>query len=166
MFRGMRRAGQQMSAAESEKVLLQGTSGVLALLGDDDYPYAVPLSYVYHDGKLYFHSAAKGHKLDAIQRCDKASFCVIEKDEVVPEKYTTYFRSVIVFGRVRVMKDEIEIRDAIRLLADRYNPAGVLEQREREIDGAIARMRMIEMTVEHMTGKEAVELVAEKKRDK
>ena len=78
----------------------------LALLGDNDYPYAVPISYVYHDGKLYFHSALAGHKVDAILKCDKASFCVIEKDDVQPEKYTTFFRSVIAFGRIHIIEDE------------------------------------------------------------
>ena len=75
---------------------------VLALLGDNDYPYAVPISYVYDDGKVYFHSAKSGHKIDAIQRTAKASFCVIDEDLVVPEEYTTYFRSVIAFGRIRL----------------------------------------------------------------
>ena len=72
-------------------------SGVLAAAGEDDYPYAVPLSYVYCDFKLYFHCAKEGHKLEAIARNPKVSFCVIDQDQVVPEKYTTYFRSVIVF---------------------------------------------------------------------
>jgi len=159
MFREMRRKGQQMSAEAGSAVLERGTSGVLALAGDDGYPYAVPLSYVYHNGKLYFHSAATGHKLDAIARCDKASFCVIDKDEIVPEAYTTYFRSVIAFGRVRVIEDEAQKLGAIRALADRYNREATYERREAEISGALKRLCMIEMTIEHMTGKEAIELV-------
>lgn len=159
MFREMRRKRQQMSAEAGKAVLERGTSGVLALAGDDGYPYAVPLSYIYHDGKIYFHSAAQGHKLDAIRRCDKASFCVIDQDEIVPEAYTTYFRSVIAFGRVRLLENESEKLAAIRLLADRYHPEGTIQQREKEIEGAFSRMSMIEMTIEHMTGKEAIELV-------
>ena len=93
-FREMRRKRQQLSDAESIDILKKSTSGTLALLGDDDYPYAVPISYVYQEGKLYFHSALAGHKVDAIRKCDKASFCVIEQDAVQPEKYTTFFRSV------------------------------------------------------------------------
>ena len=88
----------------------------MALAGDDDYPYAVPISYVYSDSKLYFHGAKSGHKIDAIKRCDKTSFCVIDKDDVVPEGYTTYFRSVIVFGKIRIMEEESEMRKAIELL--------------------------------------------------
>lgn len=106
MFREMRRKRQALSASEVAEILHRGTSGVLALLGDEEYPYAVPLSYVYDEGKLYFHSATSGHKIDAIGRSAKASFCVIDQDSIRSEKYTTYFRSVIVFGRIRVITDE------------------------------------------------------------
>ena len=105
MFREMRRKRQALSASEVAEILHRGTSGVLALLGDEEYPYAVPLSYVYDEGKLYFHSATSGHKIDAAERSAKASFCVIDQDSIRPEKYTT-FRSVIVFGRIRVITDE------------------------------------------------------------
>ncbi len=81
-FREMRRKRQQLAEEESIAILEKATAGTLALLGDNDYPYAVPISYVYHDGKLYFHSALAGHKVDAIRKCDKASFCVIEQDDV------------------------------------------------------------------------------------
>lgn len=99
MFREMRRKRQLLSKEDTQKVLYQGTSGVLAVSGDDDYPYAVPLSYVYDGHKIYFHSAKAGHKLDSIVKNPKASFCVIDKDQIVPDEYTTYFRSVIVLER-------------------------------------------------------------------
>lgn len=162
MFREMRRKNQRMSNEESIAVLERGTSGVLALSGDDGYPYAVPLSYVYTDGKIIFHSAMTGHKVDAIQRCDKASFCVIDQDEVVPEKYTTFFRSVIAFGRVKVLEGEDAKRTAIDVLAKRYRP-GHDHERKMEIDGAMPRLCMLEMTIEHMTGKEAIEIVRQKR---
>ena len=98
MFREMRRKKQQMSGDACDELLFRGTSGVLALSGDDGYPYAVPISYVYDGEKIYFHCAKSGHKLDAIKRNPKASFCVIGQDQIVPEEYTTYFRSVIAFG--------------------------------------------------------------------
>ena len=104
-FREMRRKRQQLAEEESIAILEKATAGTLALLGDNDYPYAVPISYVYHDGKLYFHSALAGHKVDAIRKCDKASFCVIEQDDVQPEKYTTFFRSVIAFGRIHIIEE-------------------------------------------------------------
>ena len=82
-FRPMRRFRQQLSAEECESVLLRCTSGVLALAGDGGYPYAVPLSYVYTDGKLYFHSAVQGHKVDAVNRESRCSFCVVDRDDAV-----------------------------------------------------------------------------------
>ena len=87
-FREMRRKRQQLSEEKSIGILQKSTAGTLALLGDNGYPYAVPISYVYADGKLYFHSALSGHKIDAIKNYDKASFCIIDKDDVHPEKYT------------------------------------------------------------------------------
>ena len=83
MFREMRRKRQQLSPAECEEILRRGTSGVLAAEGDGGYPYAVPLSYIYEDGRLYFHCAKAGHKLDAVRRNKKVSFCVIDRDTIV-----------------------------------------------------------------------------------
>ncbi|MGL5513790.1 MAG: pyridoxamine 5'-phosphate oxidase family protein, partial [Sporomusa sp.] len=102
MFRSMRRGKQQMSAADIAAVMKRCTNGVLACTGDDGYPYAVPLSFAYADGKVYFHSAKSGHKIDAITGCPKVSFAVIDEDKIVSEEYTTYFRSVIVFGKARI----------------------------------------------------------------
>lgn len=162
MFREMRRRNQQLSREESIEVLERGTSGVLAVTGDDDYPYAVPLSYVYGDGKIFFHCAVEGHKLDAVRRSDKASFCVIDQDDVLPEKYTTLYRSVIAFGRVRIVEDEAQKRAAIDVLAKRYRPDHE-DARKAEIEGAMPRLCMLEMTIEHLTGKEAIEVVRRKR---
>ena len=122
MFPKMRRSKQALSPEEMESILLGGTSGVLALQGEDGYPYAVPLSYVYTDGKFYFHCAKAGHKIDAVRHSPKASFCVISQDRVVPEEYTTYYRSVIAFGTVRILEGDDEIRRAIEALSVKYAP--------------------------------------------
>ena len=106
MFRKMRRNRQMLTEEECIRILETDSSGVLAVLGDDDYPYAVPLSFVYADRKLYFHCALSGHKLDAIQRHAKVSFCVIHQDQIVPEEYTTYFQSVIAFGRIKILQKQ------------------------------------------------------------
>ena len=140
------------------EILERGTSGVLALSGDGGYPYAVPISYVYHDGKLYFHCARSGHKIDAIARSDKASFCVIDQDQVIPEKYTTYFRSVIAFGRLRVLEDDAAKRAAIERLAAKYAPNDNADNRARAIEREWKPLCMLEMVIEHMSGKQAVEL--------
>ena len=163
MFRPMRRFKQALSPEECRAVLERGTSGVLALSGDGGWPYAVPLSYVYADGKIYFHSAKSGHKVDAIRSCPRASFCVIDQDHIVPEEYTTYYRSVIAFGRARVLKDEGEKRAALEKLAERYSPRQE-EGRRAEIDKLFQRVCMVELAVEHLSGKEAMELAAEKER--
>ena len=158
----MRRKRQQLAEEESIGILQKATSGTLALMGDNDYPYAVPISYVYHEGKLYFHSALTGHKVDAIRKCDKASFCVIEKDDVVqPEKYTTFFRSVIAFGRIRIIEDEQEKLETARMLGNRYNPNDD-ESLQKEIESGFSRMLMIRFDIEHLTGKEAIELVRQR----
>lgn len=158
MFRAMRRKKQILSLEECVTVLNGGTSGVLAVDGDDDYPYAIPLSYAYRDFKIFFHCARSGHKLDAIARNEKVSFCVIEQDQVVPQEYTTYFRSVIVFGKARVLEDETEKRTALDILAAKYTPDDE-QGRLQEINRLFDQVCMIELIVEHMTGKEAVELV-------
>ena len=91
MFREMRRKRQQLSPEETEAILSRRTNGVLAVLGDEGYPYAVPLSYVWHDGRIYFHCAKSGHKLDAIRACDKVCFTVVDKDDVIPEEFPPFF---------------------------------------------------------------------------
>ena len=162
MFHKMRRNVQQLSQEESEAVLLRGTAGVLALAGDKAFPYAVPISYVYDGEHIYFHSATEGHKIDAIERNPNASFAVIDRDEVIPEKYTTAFRSVIVFGSIRIIEDDAEKLAAIRKLALKYAPDNTEQQHAAEIDGAWSRFCMLEMSIAHMTGKQAIELVAKK----
>ena len=157
-FREMRRKRQQLPEAESIAILQKATSGTLALLGDNGYPYALPISYVYAEGCLYFHSALSGHKVDAIRSCDKASFCVIEQDNVQPEEYTTYYRSVIAFGRIHIIEDEDEKLKTARLLGDRYNPNHE-ESLQKELENGLRRMLMIRLDIEHLTGKAAKELV-------
>lgn len=134
---------------------------MLALSGDNDYPYAVPLSYVYSDSKIFFHCAKEGHKIDAIARNNKVSFCVIDKDDVLPQKYTTCFRSVIAFGNARILEEENEKRNALEKLAARYSPDHE-QGRLQEIDRLFQQVCMIELDIEHLTGKEAIELVREK----
>ena len=157
-MREMRRSRQLLSREDCESILNEQTSGVLSVYGDDGYPYGVPLSYVYADGKLYFHSAKTGHKIDAVRKNNKVSFTIIAQDNIVPEEYTTHFRSVIVFGRVRILETDTEKRAAIEQLAEKYMP-DLKEGRLQEIDREFSRLCMLELTIDHMTGKEAIELV-------
>ncbi|MCI8940009.1 MAG: pyridoxamine 5'-phosphate oxidase family protein [Dorea sp.] len=164
MFREMRRKRQALSSEEISAVLYRGTSGVLALSGDNNYPYAVPISYVYDGEKIYFHCAKSGHKLDAIQQNEKVSFCVIDQDKIVPDEYTSYFRSVIAFGRVEVIKDEKEKRTAIEKLAAKYAPEETAIGRKNAIDREWMPLCMLKMLIDHITGKEAIELISEKNK--
>ena len=157
MFRQMRRFKQLLPIETCQQILATQKRSVLSLLGDDDYPYAVPISFVYHEGCLYFHSAVEGHKTDAIRKHDKASFCVIDQDEVHGEQYTTFFRSVIAFGRVSIIEDAGEKLAAARLLGNRYYPNHD-EALQKEMEKGLHRMLMFCMRIEHLTGKESIEL--------
>ena len=159
MFREMRRKKQKLSKEECDRILYNGTSGVLALHGDNGYPYAVPVSYVYDGEKLLFHSAKNGHKIDAILKNAAASFCVIDQDQIVPEEYTTYFRSIIAFGRIRILEDDTEKRSAIEKLAVKYAPDDTAENRNNAIDREWKLLCMMEMEIEHLTGKQAIEMI-------
>lgn len=161
MFRDMRRKAQQLSEQESIEILNSCTSGVLAISSDNGYPYAVPLSYAYKDGKIFFHFATEGHKLDAIKTNDKVSFCVIKTDDVIQETFSTLYRSVIVFGRVKVLTDDKEKRYALECLVEKYSPDFVREG-AAEIERSWDRFCAGELTIEHMTGKAAKELMNNK----
>ena len=151
-----------LSNSDSISILKKCTSGVLAVSGDDDYPYTVPLSYVYDDNKIFFHAAKSGYKLDAIKNNNKVSFCVIEKDDIKPEEYTTYYRSVIVFGRAFIIEDDNIKRGAIEKLALKYYPDDIKENRDKAINNEYNALCIIELDIEYMTGKEAIELINKK----
>ena len=158
----MRRNRQQLSSEECERILGRCTSGVLALAGDGGYPYAVPLSYVYAGGAIIFHSAVQGHKVDAIRRDSRCSFCVIEQDEIKPAEFTTYFRSVIAFGRISILESTDEKVQALRLLGRRYSP-GDEPGLQHEIDKSLDHVLLLRLDIDHMSGKEAIELVKARK---
>lgn len=163
MHREMRRTRQLLSTEETAAMLGSATSGVLAVQGDDGYPYAVPLSFAYDEGKLYFHSAKAGHKLDAIARSDKASFCVIADDDVVQSAFTTHFRSAVIFGRVRVLEGDDEKRYALQCLARKYSPDH-LDEADSEIEHGWKQVCVLELSIEQMTGKAATEIIKERDR--
>jgi len=142
-------------------VMERCTNGVLACIGDNDYPYAVPLSYVYFNDKIYFHSAKAGHKIEAIIRNSKVSFSVIDEDTIVGQEYTTYFRSVIVFGKARIVVGD-EWVDAFTALVEKYSGDQPKEAKQKEINGC-TQSHIIAIDVEHITGKEAIEYVRAKK---
>ena len=158
MFRPLRRKNQLLSNEETIEILKTCTSGVLAVAGDEDYPYAVPLSYAYEDGKLFFHCAAEGHKVDGIKRNNKVSFCVIQADEVIQKTFTTHYKSVIVFGKARILTDEGEKRQGLECLIKKYSPDFIPEG-QVEIERDLKKVCVVEIIIEHMTGKAAIEVI-------
>lgn len=159
MFREVTRDKRQiMSRERCDDILKKSTSGVLCVLGDDEYPYGIPMSYAYKDNKLYFHCMPnKGHKWDALKKHNKVCFTVIENDQVVPDEYTSYFRSVIVFGKTRIVDDLDEKFELHDLLVDKYSPEykeGVYEM----FKDRIKWMGAFIVEIDHVSGKEAIEL--------
>lgn len=162
MFREVSRNSKQILSAERcEAILNKATSGVLNLLGDDDYPYGVPISYAYKDGRLYFHGMPCGHKMDAMTKHEKASFTIIETDQVVAEEYTSYFRSVIVFGKMRVLEKPGEKVEGLMNLVDKYS-ADYRDGGMDEINGKLNGVSVFVLEIEHISGKEASEFVGAK----
>lgn len=103
MFRKMRRKKQELTEKQCLDILRRAQTATLALSGDDGYPYSVPMNFVYEDGKIYFHGAKEGHKIDAIKNNPKVSMSIIDQEDVIEEELTTYFRSVILFGKARIL---------------------------------------------------------------
>ena len=161
MFRDMRRKKQALSEQECTDVLQRVGWGVLGVQGDDGYPYTVPLNYVLLDGHLYFHCAREGHKIDALERSDKASFCVVDRSELVPSEFTTYYRSVIVFGRLRIVEDQEERARSLTALVEALSGNESEESKRAEIDRCWLRnsLAMLELAPEHISGKQSIELV-------
>ena len=151
MFRPMRRFKQQLSEEECLEILKTRPRGVLALLGDEGYPYAVPLNYVYEDGKIYFHGAPEGHKADAVRLSGKASFCVMDEGEKKEGDWALWFRSVIVFGKIRILEDREEILRQVLKLGLKYYPTK--EEAEDVLKRTADRVACYELTIEHMSGK-------------
>ena len=153
MFRPMRRFKQALSDAECRKVLQEEKRGTLALAGDDGYPYAVPLNYYYdpETGRLYFHGAGEGHKIDALKRCDKVSFNVHDAGVIQPGDWAYTVRSVTLFGRLHILEDKDRAYALLRQIGLKYYPS--VESVDAIMARSASRVTMLELVPEHMTGK-------------
>lgn len=153
MFREMLRKKQSLSEPECIEILKQEPRGVLSVLGDDDYPYGMPLNHFYceDDGKIYFHSGKKGHKIDAISRHGKASFCVYDQGFRREGEWALNIRSVIVFGRIEIITDMEKICEISRLLCYKFTDDE--KYIEDEIRRSGPRTFMFALVPEHITGK-------------
>lgn len=149
----MRRARQQLSETDCEKILEQNTSGVLSLCGRDHQPYGVPLSYAYEDSQIFFHVAKSGYKLDLIKENAKASFTVIDHDQVMPELFTTKYKSVIVQGKVSFAPKDLKRKGLIKL-SEKYCPGmDPMPEIERFWD----QCEVLVLKIESWSGKQAKE---------
>lgn len=153
----MRRSRQQLSEQETLQILDQATSGVLSLIDPDGMPYGVPISFVREEDHLYFHCAMQGRKLESIKSHPVGSFCVIGADEIVPEKFTTVFLSTMVFGPLRLVKEDDEKRKALILLTEKYCSNIPEELHQAEIDGTFGRTAVLRLDIQSLSGKEGRE---------
>lgn len=153
MFRQMRRFKQQISEDECKEVLKNEPRGVLALVGDDGYPYAIPLNHWYSekDNKLYFHCAKEGKKLDSIRKCDKVSFCVMDEGYRNEGEWALNIKSVVAFGKMRIVEDEEKKKEICINLTRKFTDDE--DFLEHELTNAFPRVCCLEIEIEHMTGK-------------
>ena len=150
-FRPLRRFKQAATPIECEAVLSAAQCGILAVHGENGYPYGLPVNYLYLDGKIYFHCAKAGHKLDAIRSDDKVCFTVLSEPEKIAGEWWNCFTSVICFGRISEVSEEPEKDRLLRLIGAKYFPEGY------DIEGDMSKNArnalVLEIRIDHMSGK-------------
>lgn len=152
VFREIHNAKRALPREAAEDIMRSGSHGVLALEGDDQYPYAVPLNYAYDGDRVWFHCALEGHKLDALARNPRVSFCVVTADDVHSEGFTTRYASAIAFGQARLAVNDDEKRHGLQLLANKYCYQ-IPERHQKVIEGNLARTCVFLLEVEHLSAK-------------
>lgn len=150
-MRELRRKDRAMEKSAASELLRSGEYGVLSSVGEDGMPYGVPLNYVVMDGNIYFHAAKAGHKLDNIKQNNQVSFCVVGKTRIIPEKYTSEFESVIVFGKAGLIAGEEKEKALLGLLA-KYSP-DFPEEEKQEIKRSCDIVEVIKIEILHICGK-------------
>ena len=153
MFRPMRRFKQQISEEECITILKEQPRGVLSMIGDDGYPYGIPLDHWYceEDGNIYFHGAKEGHKIDSITKCDKVSYCVMNEGFRKEGEWALNISSVVVFGRIKKVDDIEKAKHICRTLCLKFTDDE--EYIQHELTHALPRVQCLVLVPEHMTGK-------------
>lgn len=153
MFRKMRRFKQEISKEECIEILTNEKRGVLSVIGDDGYPYGIPLNHYYDKEKncLFFHGAKEGHKVDAIKANSKVSYCVYEKGTQKEGHWSLNVRSVIVFGKASFVTDLEECKEIGSKIWWKFNQDE--KELEEEIKHSLSRVLCTRVDIEHMTGK-------------
>ena len=154
MFRKMRRVKNELPEEAAQALLQNEKIGIFAVNGDDGYPFAVPVNYLYdrEAGKIFFHGAKAGHKVEALQKSDKVCFTVYGNRQFDEGDWAPRLQSTVVFGRCRILNEEPQKQEKLRALAKDYYPSQELI--EEEIAKAGREARIYEITIEHMTGKQ------------
>ena len=157
MFREMLRYKQALSEEECIEILKKELRGVLSILGDDGYPYGIPINHFYNeeDGKIYFHSGMQGHKIDAMKASNKVSYCVYDQGNRIGDDWPLHFKSVIVFGKVEFIEDRETIYRISAELSHKFTDDEAYIQ--KEIDRSGPRTLMFALTPEHISGKKVKE---------
>ena len=153
MFRKMRRFKQQISGEECIDLLKNEKRGVLSVIGENGYPYGIPLNHYYDDtdGKLYFHGAKEGHKLDSVIACDKVCYTVFDKGYRKEGEWALNVKSVVVFGKMSLVTDEEKAKEICTALCRKFTEDE--DYLEYELRHALPRVQCLELTPEHITGK-------------
>ena len=153
MFREMRlKEDNQLPMEHALEMLKKAPYGVMALEGDDNYPYTVPVNYAFEDNKIYFHGAVEGHKVDAAKRNEKVSFCVVAQADIVREAYNCLYLSTVAFGKIRVAADDAEKAKAFELIIDKYSK-GFEEGGREYMKASWDEVAVFVIELEHITGK-------------
>ena len=152
MNREMHKKERQVSDERAKEMLLEATEGTLAMHGDDGYPYALPMNYVYLNGAIYIHTADYGYKIDALKANQKVCFSVIVRSKIAPELSTTRYESVVATGDAEFIEDEAERQLVMETIVDRFSP-GLREGGMKFIKAAIARTAIIKINIREMKGK-------------
>ena len=153
MFREVARVKQKLSDEECMEILKSEPRGVLSLIGDDDYPYGMPMNFLYipEDNAIYFHGGKKGHKIDAIMKNNKASFCTYDSGFKRPGEWSLNIKSVIAFGRIEMIDDIGETERISRLLSYKFTDDE--DYIESEIKNFLKSTLCFALKIEHLTGK-------------
>lgn len=155
MFRPLRRSNRQLENDKVIALLKNEKRAVLAVHGENDYPYAVPINYIYDENtnKIYFHGASAGQKYDALMKENKVCFTVYGNEQYKDNDWAPYMQSVVIFGKCN--KVEENKLDYLRLLAKKYYPSD--EEIEKEINLAGKIVQVFEITIDHICGKQIQE---------
>ena len=151
-MREIRRGDRAVGEEQAREILARAEHGVLATVGADGWPYAVPVNHVLAGDVLYLHCATEGHKLENIAHEERVSFCAVATARVLPAKLSTLYESAVVFGRAALVTDPSEKLRGLELLAVRFCGA-LTPEAEKAIAASGSRTAVVRIRIERVAGK-------------